>query len=64
MDGNFHYTQSECETEPAQAKNFTVFISLLAHFPIAFGAFFTVAVPSAPVFWNTLNTPRAGPDAK
>jgi hypothetical protein len=31
------------------SKNFTVFICLLAPFPIAFGALFTVAAPSAPV---------------
>jgi hypothetical protein len=37
-------------------QNFTVFIFLLASFPIVFGALFTVAVPSAPVhFWNTLS---------
>ncbi len=32
------------------SQNFTVFISLLAPFPFEFGALFTVAAPSAPVF--------------
>jgi hypothetical protein len=31
------------------SQNFTVFICLLAPFPIAFSALFTVAAPSAPV---------------
>ncbi len=45
------------------SQNFTVFISLLAPFPFAFGALFTVAGLRRLCFWNTLNPPRTDPAA-
>ncbi len=43
------------------SQNFTVFISLLAPFPFAFGALFTVSAPSASVFLKHVEAASSRP---